>query len=271
MLGCGSPMVLRHHAADLLPLPRRIDRGRAGLHHETGELEGAAAAWPRHAQVFRLASRDFDPKLLEVFAAGRQPHHRRAARERGPPPQVVARFDRHSCDDLIGPRGQLKRDRPNRLVERARVGKIADQLRPARRLALARAQVDDRPIAAPLEMKLDALHAGRRIRADRKQRDRHRRKRLFRRGDARPEGMRDDLARPVEDSQVPEIRAHDAFVHRARHLELLKRVLTAGPERDAVREVPRLLDAGERRNEQERRDQRIHRAASRDLGGTGEK
>ena len=86
-----------------------------------------------------------------------------------------------------------------------------------------------------------------------------------------PERVRDHFPGAVEDAQVREIRMHDAFVHRARQLELLERVLAAGLERNAVREVMRLFGGGEGGDEEQGRDQRFHRASRGDRGGTGEK
>ena len=83
--------------------------------------------------------------------------------------------------------------------------------------------------------------------------------------------MCDHFTRAVEDAQVCQIRVHDAFVHRAWQLELMKRVLAAGLERDAVREVARLLGGGQRRHQEKRHDQRVHRASRGDRDGTGEK
>ena len=144
-------LVLRRHAGHRLPLARRGDSRVAGLDREAGEPERAGATRPRDAQILRPPGRHLDPELLEARAPRREPHHRSAARELSPLPQVVAGLDRHTREDLIGAGRQLERDRPDRLVERARVGQVADELRIARRPALACAQVDDRPVAALLE------------------------------------------------------------------------------------------------------------------------
>ena len=120
-------------------------------------------------------------------------------------------------------------------------------------------------------MELDALHTGRLVGADREQRDRQGTGLLRRRGGPWAEGVRDHFARAVEDPQVRQISVHHTFVDRARQRELLERVLTAGLQRDAVREVARLLGGRQGGHQEQRGDQRSHRASRGDRGGTGEK